>query len=178
MTFPKFWELFFSSLVRADPPSRTVVLTTDSGSTWTVPADWNNADNSIACIGGGGGGEMGTINGGGGGAGGGYSSISNLALTRGATVTLQVGTAGAAGTAGGDTWFNGANPAASSVAAVQRELQASARPVAKHPVSTGVAVVAARMRVARDKPGRSTLAATAAITPTAPAAAPARRTTW
>jgi hypothetical protein len=55
MSFPKFWELFFSSLVRADPPSRTILLTTDSDSTWTVPADWNSAANSIECIGGGGG---------------------------------------------------------------------------------------------------------------------------
>jgi len=33
----------------------TVVLT--SGTSWTTPADWNNANNSVICIGGGGGGS-------------------------------------------------------------------------------------------------------------------------
>jgi len=42
----------------------TVILT--SGSTWTVPDCWNNADNSVEVIGAGGGGS-GTLGGGGGG---------------------------------------------------------------------------------------------------------------
>ena len=32
-----------------------VILTSVDGSPWTVPGDWNDADNSIECIGAGGG---------------------------------------------------------------------------------------------------------------------------
>jgi len=83
-----------------------------------VPADWNSAGSTIETIGAGGGGE--TANeghAGSGGGGGGYSRITNLSLTAGSGVTLQVGTGGAAGSAGGDTWFNGTAFAISSVAA-------------------------------------------------------------
>jgi hypothetical protein len=89
-----------------------------SGTTWMVPADWNSTDNSIETIGGGGGG--GTSSGGndaGGGGGGAYSKIYNLALTPGATITIQVGAGGSANGEGGDTWFNGASLAACSVGA-------------------------------------------------------------
>ena len=83
-----------------------------------MPADWNTTDNSIETIGAGGGG--GTSSGGndaGGGGGGGYSKIYNLALTPGATIAIQVGAGGSANIAGGDTWFNGAGLAVSSVGA-------------------------------------------------------------
>ena len=72
MKFPKFWRLFFDELVRNDPPSRTIVLTRDAGTAWPVPADWNNASNTIELIGGGGGGSAGDrgANSGGGGGGG------------------------------------------------------------------------------------------------------------
>ena len=89
-----------------------------SGTSWMVPADWNSAGSTIETIGAGGGGE--TANeghAGSGGGGGGYSRITNLSLTAGSGVTLQVGTGGAAGSAGGDTWFNGTAFAISSVAA-------------------------------------------------------------
>jgi hypothetical protein len=90
----------------------------DSGSSWTVPADWNSADNSIECIGGGAGGSDSAVNYAG--QGGGYSKITNLSLIRGAPVAYQIGAAGAGGStgaAGGDTWFNGASLAAASVGA-------------------------------------------------------------
>jgi hypothetical protein len=89
-----------------------------SGTSWMVPADWNSAGSTIETIGAGGGGE--TANeghAGSGGGGGGYSRITNLSLTAGSGVTLRVGTGGAAGSAGGDTWFNGTAFAISSVAA-------------------------------------------------------------
>lgn len=81
----------------------TIFLT--SGSTWTVPNDWNSANNTIEVIGGGAsaGGGVG-INGGGGGA---YSKISNLFLTSGSSVTYRIGLAGGIGATGGDTYFNG-----------------------------------------------------------------------
>jgi hypothetical protein len=90
---------------------QTLYLT--SGSSWTVPSDWSNAANKIEVIGGGGGGigGGGTGNGGGGG-GGGYSSVTNLTLTPGLTVSYNVGLGGTAATAGGNTWFNGGSVSA------------------------------------------------------------------
>ncbi len=89
-----------------------------SGTTWTVPTDWVNSNNSIEVIGGGGGGGGGfqqtTGNGGyggGGGGGGGYSKAVNVTLTPGAVVGINIGTAGsggassANGTGGGDTYL-------------------------------------------------------------------------
>ena len=89
-----------------------------SGTSWTVPSDWNNTNNTIEVIGGGGGGGGGFSDssgsgGGGGGAGGGgaYSKVSNVTLLPGATVTISVGNAGGGGaastngTAGGDTYI-------------------------------------------------------------------------
>ena len=99
-------------------PTQTIYIT--SGSTWTVPADWNNANNTIETIGGGGASadQVGGIGKGGGG-GGAYSKITNLSLTPSASVDISVGTGGAhdGTTTGGDTWFNGASLAASSVGA-------------------------------------------------------------
>jgi hypothetical protein len=95
--------------------STTIFLT--SGTSWTVPANWNSSVNTIEVIGGGGaGGTNGNAYSGGGG-GGAYSKISNLTLIPEASVTYQVGTGGGSGTNGGDTWFNGASLGASSVGA-------------------------------------------------------------
>ncbi len=98
---------FLPSLVVA----KTVFIT--SGTTWQVPDDWTNT-NTIEVIGGGGSGGDGTANeAGGGGGGGAYAKVSNLTtLTRGSTVTIQVGAGGAApgnnsdGNPGTDTIFN------------------------------------------------------------------------
>jgi hypothetical protein len=93
---------------------KTIYLT--SGTSWAVPADWNNAINKIEVIGGGGGGNGGGGSGnGGGGVGGGYSSVTNLTLTPGSTVSYNVGLGGA--TPGGDTWFNGGSRSNASVSA-------------------------------------------------------------
>jgi hypothetical protein len=92
-----------------------------SGTSLTVPADWDSSNNTIEVIGGGGGGgpaQAGSpANGSGGGGGGAYSTISNLSLTPGNSVTYSVGSAGAANTAGGDTYFNGASCAGASACA-------------------------------------------------------------
>jgi len=76
---------------------------------WTVPADWNNASNSVEVIGGGGGGADSTNAGGGGGGGGAYSKVTNLTLS--GNITFDIGASGSGGatsngTDGGDTWFN------------------------------------------------------------------------
>lgn len=102
-----------------------VVFLTTTGSllSWTVDASWNDADNSVHTIGGGAGGASGNVGGGGGGGGGAYSGQPNINLTPGGSVSYRVGIGGAGGSntddgdPGGDTWFNGANLAASSVGA-------------------------------------------------------------
>ncbi|MBR0704578.1 hypothetical protein JQ599_32065 [Bradyrhizobium diazoefficiens] len=113
MKFPKFWQMFFDAIVRSDPPAKVIVL--DESTSWTVPADWNNSNNSIELIGGGGGGAAGdgSGNSGAGGGGGAYAKNSNVALTPGAAVAVVIGaggpggtTSGAAGASGGDTSFN------------------------------------------------------------------------
>jgi hypothetical protein len=75
---------------RADITKR-VYLT--SGTTWTVPSDWNSSSNTIEAIGDGGNGGA-NMNGGGGGGGGAYAKISNLSLTGGASVSYYVNGAG------------------------------------------------------------------------------------
>lgn len=86
---------------------------TDSSGTWTVPADWNNSNNKIHCIGGGGGGggAGGGAGGGGGGGGGGYAYKTNASFSVGQSIPYNVGWGGdggalqVAGTDGGDTAF-------------------------------------------------------------------------
>ena len=92
--------------VASHAQAQTTIYRT-SGTTWVVPADWNNANNSIEVIGGGGGGATAAASAqggsGGGGGGGAYSKATNVTLTPGATVTTAVGAAGAAnGGAGGE----------------------------------------------------------------------------
>jgi hypothetical protein len=117
MRFPNFWLIFFEQLVRNDRPSNAKFLTVGSG-TWAVPADWNNSNNTIECIGGGGGGRasLGVVPGGGGG-GGAYSLIRNLSLTPGATIPYRTGAGGDQGDPGEDTFFGAASFAAAKIGA-------------------------------------------------------------
>jgi hypothetical protein len=100
------------------PTARQIVLTT--GTTWSVPADWNNSSNTIEVIGGGAGGGGGTTNtrGGGGGGAGEYRRAENQSLTPGAVITYAIGGAGAAGTAGGGNGGAGGNTSWNSGAMV------------------------------------------------------------
>ncbi len=59
MAFPKFWQLFFETLVRNDLPAVTIALQTGEATTWTVPHDWNAKNNTVECIGGAGGSSSG-----------------------------------------------------------------------------------------------------------------------
>jgi hypothetical protein len=89
-----------------------------SGTSWTVPADWNSADNRVEVIGGGGGGQTANSSFAGSGAGGGaYSKIANISLGGGNTIAIQVGEGGLPSAVGGDTWFNGTSIGTSSVGA-------------------------------------------------------------
>lgn len=95
--------LIFSLFVipgdRVEAAQVRIYLTNTAATTWTVPSDWNSANNTIEVIGGGSGG------GGGGGGGGAYSKITNATLTAGGSVTIQVGDGGASGVSGEDTYL-------------------------------------------------------------------------
>lgn len=74
----------------------------DSGSSWTVPDDWNNASNTVEVIGAGGPKTASYAPGGGA-----YSKKSNLSLTSGDSISYQIGivTDGFANDPSVDTWF-------------------------------------------------------------------------
>lgn len=103
-------------------------LTASPGSnqTYTTPQDWNNANNSVQAHGGGGGGGKQSSARGGATSGGGSAWAKGTNIVLGSSATYQLGLAGVGGTslagaqdgtAGGDTWFNGATFGASSVGA-------------------------------------------------------------
>ena len=104
-------------------PFKTVIIL-NSGTSWTVPNDWDDTKNIIEVWGGGAGGHSNNnVSLAGAGGGGGYSSISNLSLTPSASIAYAVGTGGVGETLpvppadGGGTWFNGTSVASSSVSA-------------------------------------------------------------
>jgi hypothetical protein len=123
------WNAFISkhpSNVTLSACGHTMIFLT-SGTSWTVPADWNSASNTIEVIGGGGGGNYCHQSSGAplycinqqnatGGGGGGYSKVSNVTLTPGATVTYKVGLGGIASSTGGDTYFCNSNTNCASIA--------------------------------------------------------------
>jgi len=96
--------LVLSALLPGTSYATQIILT--NGASWTVPSDWNDANNTIEVIGGGGGGGNTTPNvgWGGGGGGGAYSKSTNVPLTPGSSVTVVVGSGGGNATAGGDTY--------------------------------------------------------------------------
>ncbi len=107
-----------SQVKQAKAANTVIFLTSGANATWNVPSNWNSASNTIEVIGAGGGGATNTTNAAGGGGGGGYSKVTNLSLTPGGTATYTVqGTATAANTNGGQTWFNSTTCAGSSVCA-------------------------------------------------------------
>lgn len=86
-----------------------------SGTTWTVPSDWNNSNNTIECIAGGGAGGTATagVKGSYGGGGGEYRKASNVSLSISASIPVSIGLGGIGATTpatvggdGGDTTFN------------------------------------------------------------------------
>ena len=78
---------------------QTFVVFLTSGTSWTVPGDFNPNNNSIEAIGGGGGGAAGTTNnrGGGGGGGGEYRKIVNFSTTPGSNISYAIGSGGGGG---------------------------------------------------------------------------------
>ena len=97
-------------------PPTTVRVFLVAGSTWTVPGNWNSANNTIEVIGGGGGGANGTADGhGASGGGAAYAKAINVTLTPNATVAYAIGAAGAVQGAGGDTWFCNSTASCASI---------------------------------------------------------------
>lgn len=96
------------------PVSTEFIYVLTSGTSFTVPANWNNNNNEIHLFAGGGGGSSGRAGasstvGGAGGGGGGYTKATNVALTPSGSVSYAIGAAGTAGTngvSGGNTTFN------------------------------------------------------------------------
>ncbi len=76
-----------------------------SGTTWTVPSDWNSGSNTIEAIGGGGGGS--NLNAAGGG--GAYAKITNFSATPGAVITVTIGQGGAGAANDPVNFLDGAN---------------------------------------------------------------------
>jgi hypothetical protein len=78
-----------------------IVILLTAGTSWTVPSDWDNNNNTIEAIGAGGGGGKGDGNGFGcGGGGGEWRKTTNVTLTPNGTMAYTIGTAGTAGTTG------------------------------------------------------------------------------
>src|ERR1700735_2697649 len=96
------FALCFGSAAMAEPTctgsgsNHTRIFTqTGTGLTWTVDSTWNSANNTVVTLTAASNAAVGTASvGGGGGAGGCYSTVSNLALTPGASIGYQVGSPG------------------------------------------------------------------------------------
>lgn len=88
-----------------DHATKTLFIT--SGTTFTVPSDFNTALNTAEAYGSGGNGAAGTVNGapGGGGGSGGYSIALNVPLIPGSTATVQIAVAGSGSTSANDTFL-------------------------------------------------------------------------
>lgn len=108
------WTSNFTPPTGEYGPDGRVTTFLTSGTSWTVPSDWNSSRNTIEVIGGGGGGggaTSGATRAASGGGGGAYSRAINASLTPGGTVTYAVGAGGTAGSTnttagtGGDTYF-------------------------------------------------------------------------
>ena len=121
---PEYWYPFLDPTDQIIPlfAVDTVVYLT-SGVSYTVPLDWSNTSNTIKAWGGGQASTATT-----GGKGGGYASISNTALTAGASIAISIGSGGnSSGESGGNTQFrdsstllaNGGNSATARVGTVK-----------------------------------------------------------
>ena len=91
-------------------PQNAHILT--SGTTFTVPADWNSSNNNIYMIGAGAGGGSAAVSGnnraaGGGGGGGAFTQLTNFTATPSGSVTYAIGTSAVNTDGGNTTWDSG-----------------------------------------------------------------------
>ena len=91
---------------------KTLIITGGGVTSVTLPEDWNNNDNIVACLGAGGNGGDGSFDGAGGGA---YSQETNLVLPIGYEIPCHAGHHDGDGNK--DSWINGTTLATSSVGA-------------------------------------------------------------
>lgn len=101
----RFFAALFVGLLLATPAgAATIRIFLTSGTTWTVPVDWNSQDNTIEVIGSGGFGfdcgGVGSVGGGGGG----YSKIGNFSAAPGASIAINFTLNDSTGT-GAHVWF-------------------------------------------------------------------------
>lgn len=122
INYVRAWQLGATTPPVVAPPATPTKIVLTSGTSWTVPSNWNPINNTIECWGAGAGGEShnaGTKAGGGGG--GAYSKIANWTGSGAIAYVLGAGglgnTSGHDATVGGDTYFNGASLGASSCGA-------------------------------------------------------------
>ena len=98
----RFLAWIAAAWLLASPAFAAQIIIT-SGTTYAVPIDWNPNGNTVEVIGGGGAGFTAA------GGGGAYSKKNNVALTPGATVSIQIGAGGTCCSIGQqdatDTWF-------------------------------------------------------------------------
>ena len=92
-------------------PQTAYILT--SGTTFTVPADWNSSNNNIYMIGAGAGGATASLAGsnraaGGGGGGGAFTRLTNFPANAANSVSYVIGTSAAASNGGATTWSSNA----------------------------------------------------------------------
>ena len=99
------WLLATKTGSKPSDGSVRIYITDTSTTNWTVPANWNNSSNKIEAIGGGAGGRFGTPTSNLGGGGGAYAYTNNVTLTPGASVGVHVGSGGASGGDGGDSYI-------------------------------------------------------------------------
>lgn len=100
----KYLFLIIGFLFAASPVYATTVFlngTSSINQSWSVPADWNNANNSVTCIGAGGNGALE-----GGGGGGSYASTTNLTLSGSITYTIGIPATTSVGNMVNETYFN------------------------------------------------------------------------
>ncbi len=106
---------FLFSLPTASALAQNKVIFLTSGTSWTVPNDWNNANNTVEVIGSGGAHKGSSATAGAGGAS--YSKANNLTLTPNSSVPYNIGTSGFV-SPGESTWF-GSTSRSSALGAAQ-----------------------------------------------------------
>jgi hypothetical protein len=107
-----FFPFLLSAPRLALAQNKVIFLT--SGTSWTVPNDWNNANNTVEVIGAGGAHKSSSATAGAGG--GSYSKANSLALTPGSSVPYNIGISGLA-SPGESTWFGSTTRSSALVAA-------------------------------------------------------------
>jgi sugar lactone lactonase YvrE len=112
--FLLFVTCFLLSLLPGLALAQNTVIFLTSGTSWTVPSNWSNANNTVEVIGSGGAHKSSSATAGAGG--GSYSKANNLALTPNSSVPYNIGASGLV-SPGESTWFGSTSRSSALVAA-------------------------------------------------------------